>query len=204
MDLIKKNYADWRRNLQPPEAEVWNRRLFQTYNEIAIKLTGRNLQGKNVDLGCGNNVFSLVCQKSSIESWGFDYPDFDLEKDTIPFANYSIDFITMNAVIEHINNPKHILMETKRILKKNGLFFIRTPNWQLDFKNFYNNQDHVRPYTSVSLKKTLEYSGFSVMFLEPGLIKKSWLWWKLPEFIKWRAASYIKGGTKSILAVAQK
>lgn len=110
----------------------------------------------------------------------------------------------MNAVIEHIKDPSSILKEIKRVLKNEGLLFIRTPNWQLDFKNFYNDPTHVKPYSPDTIKNTLKLAGFEVLFLEPGLVKKSTFWWKLPDKLKWKVASLIKGGTKSILVVGFK
>lgn len=202
MDFLKKSYAEMQR---PPTSttEKLNRRLFKTYNRTAIKVTGKNLGGKSLDLGCGDKGFSLICQKKGIKSYAFDYPEFNLEKDTIPLRDNMIDFVTMNAVIEHIVNPGHILSEAKRVLKGKGLLFIRTPNWKIDFKNFYNDPTHIKPYTPASLKSTLELLAFSVIFLEPGLIEQPWFWWKLPDLIKWRVASWLRGGTKSIIAVAQ-
>lgn len=61
----------------------------------------------------------------------------------------------MNAVIGHIKDPSSILKEIKRVLKNEGLLFIRTPNWQLDFKNFYNDPTHVKPYSPDTIKNTL-------------------------------------------------
>jgi len=202
MDLVKKTYVETYR-VSTLITKKLNRRLFNTYNRIAIKVAGKNLDGKNLDLGCGDKGFSLICQEKGIKSYAFDYPELNLEKDVIPLGDNMIDFVTMNAVIEHIAHPSHILTEVRRVLKRKGLFFIRTPNWQIDFKNFYNDPTHVKPYTPNSLKRILELLGFSVIFLEPGLIEKSWFWWKLPNLIKWRLSSWLKGGTKSIIAVAQ-
>ena len=183
---------------------ILNERLFSTYNRITVKITGNALKGVNVDLGSGDKGFSKYCESIGIKSYPYDYPDFDIEKDALPHRNDSVDFITLNAVIEHINDPSNVLKESMRILKKDGLIFIRTPNWKIDYKNFYNDPTHMKPYSPETLKNVLTLFGFKVVFLEPGLIKKSWLWWKLPYTIKWRTASLIKGGTKSIIAVAMK
>jgi hypothetical protein len=44
-----------------------------------------------------------------------------------------------------------------------------------------------------------ELYNLKTIFIEPGLIEKSWFWWQLPNKIKWHAASLINGGTKSII-----
>jgi SAM-dependent methyltransferase len=181
-----------------------NERLFNTYNRISLKIFGNELGGINIDLGCGDKGFSAFCDTKNITSYPYDYPEFNIETQILQHNDDSIDFVTMNAVIEHIHGPDHIFSEIKRVLKKNGLVFIRTPNWLLDFKNFYNDPTHVKPYTPEGLKHTLELTGFKCIFLEPGLVEKSWVWWQLPNHFKWKIASLLRGGTKSILAVGIK
>ena len=200
---IKTQYAI--NHARPSAQSIYlNNRLFNTYNKITNKLFGKKLQGTNIDLGSGDKGFTEVCKLNDIISIPYDYPDFDIERDNLAEENISIDFVTMNAVIEHINNPSNILKEIKRVLKDEGLLFIRTPNWQLDFKNFYNDPTHIKPYSPITIKNTLVLAGFDIIFLEPGLVMKSTFWWYLPEKIKWKAASLIKGGTKSILVIGYK
>ncbi len=194
-----KNHSQSNRN-----SSFLNKRLFNTYDRISSRIIGSALKGVNVDLGSGDKGFSRYCESVGIKSYPYDFPDLDIEKDTLPHSNDSVDFITLNAVIEHINDPSNVLKESVRILKRGGLIFIRTPNWKMDYKNFYNDPTHVKPYSPETLKNILTLFGFKVVFLEPGLVEKSWFWWKLPETIKWRVASLIKGGTKSIIAVAIK
>lgn len=183
---------------------VLNRRLLNTYNRISNRVLNRSLSGVNLDLGCGDGGFSAVCSEHGIESTGFDYPQTDLEKDSFDIPDQSVDFVTMNAVIEHITNPANVLGEVYRMLKSGGLIFLRTPNWKMDHKEFYNDPTHVKPYSPESMRRTLQLQNFTVLFLEPGLIEKPWIYWQLPERIKWRVAKRLPGGTKSILAVGQK
>jgi len=46
----------------------------------------------------------------------------------LPFKSNSFDLIIMQDVIEHIDEPKKIIHEIKRILKKEGNIFLSTPN----------------------------------------------------------------------------
>jgi SAM-dependent methyltransferase len=202
MDL-KKNYAV-NINKINDKSFYLSKRLFNTYNKIIQKKIGIKLSGINVDLGSGDKSFSEYLKSIGISSFPLDYPSFDIEKDCMKNENESVDFITMNAVIEHIKNPDNIFKEINRVLKNNGLVFVRTPNWQMDYKNFFNDPTHVKPYTPVSLKETFKLYNLDTIFIEPGLIEKNWFWWKLPNSIKWVIASLIKGGTKSILGVGIK
>jgi len=200
---FKENYAI-KHAKQTDKTLYLNARLFNTYNRITNKLLNKNLKGINIDLGSGDQGFTQYLKTIGIESFPYDYPKFDIEADSLEHEDNSIDFITMNAVIEHIENPDHIFKEIMRVLKSNGLVFIRTPNWQMDYKNFYNDPTHVKPYSPDTLKNRLELYGFDCIFLEPGLIEKNWIWWNLPNKIKWKSASLIKGGTKSILSIGIK
>jgi hypothetical protein len=74
----------------------------------------------------------------------------------------------------------------------------------MDYKNFYNDPTHVKPYTPKSLKQTFEFYNLNTIFIEPGLIEKSWFWWQIPNKIKWFAASLLRGGTKSIIGIGIK
>ena len=109
----------------------------------------------------------------------------------------------MNAVIEHIQDPDNIFIEIKRVLKPGGLLYVRTPNWQMCHQDFYDDPTHVKPYTPKGLRHTFEFYDLNTLFIEPGLVEKGWFWWNLPDSIKWRVSSYIAGGTKSIIGVAQ-
>lgn len=203
MDSLKSSYAIVHSEINSNSYNL-NRRLFSTYNKISNLIYGHDLKVVNIDLGSGDKMFSKLCYDYDRISYSYDYPDFDIEIDKLNHMDESIDFITMNAVIEHIYNPSNILNECYRVLKKDGIIIIRTPNFQLDYKNFYNDPTHVKPYTPKSLTKILELHNFKVDFCESGLIEKSPIWWKLPNKIKWYISSKILGGTKSILVVGRK
>lgn len=200
---FKERYAI-NHSVEGEESFNLNKRLYSTYNKISVKKLGIELLGKNIDLGCGDKGFTKYLESINIESFPYDYPNFDIENDILNHADCSIDFITMNAVIEHIHNPDNILKEIKRVLKKDGLLFIRTPNWQMDYKNFFNDPTHVKPYTPETIRKTINLYDLKPVFIEPGLIEKHWLWWELPDRFKWKISSIIVGGTKSIIAVGIK
>jgi ubiquinone/menaquinone biosynthesis C-methylase UbiE len=59
---------------------------------------------------------------------GIDTYLLDVDKDTLPCTDDSIDFITALDIIEHLINPDNLLREAWRCLKKGGYFLITTPN----------------------------------------------------------------------------
>ena len=201
--ILKEKYAHNHRSASKNSLDL-NKRLFSTYNKISQQNLNRGLTGINIDLGCGDRGFTKYLNSINIESYAYDFPSYDIEKDSLDHSDGTIDFITMNAVIEHIENPDNIFQEINRTLKPQGLVFIRTPNWLFSYKEFFNDPTHVKPYTPDSLKHLISLYGLSPIFIEPGLVGKNSFWWKLPEYIKWYAASKLIGGTKSIIAVGMK
>ena len=173
-------------------------RLLKTYNRIVKLMINRTL----IDIGAENEGFVRTCNASGLYATSLDYPEFDAEVDKFKQPDNSIDYITLNSVIEHLAEPYNIIKEINRILVPGGYVFIRTTNFQLDYRNFYNDVTHKKPYTPYSLNMLLELYDFEVVYNEPGLICKSKIWNKLP--LKWRIASLIKGGSKSIIIVGKK
>lgn len=48
--------------------------------------------------------------------------------DRIPFDDDSFDMVFATEIIEHLNNPRHMLAEAQRVLKRKGVLIITTPN----------------------------------------------------------------------------
>lgn len=68
----------------------------------------------------------------------------------MPFNNDSFDILHCSHIIEHFGYPDiiKVLDEIFRITKKGGYVIIRSP---LMHPNFYNDIDHVRPYSPKTL-----------------------------------------------------
>ena len=126
-----------------------------------------------------------------------------MDVEALEFPDNSFDIVFDSGTFSSIELEKG-LQEIHRVLKPGGVVIMRTPNFQKDWKGFYNDPTHVKPYTPAGLSTTLKIYGFKVIFCEPGLICKSKLYWKLPKFIKWHVASWIRGGTKSIMVIGEK
>lgn len=94
-----------------------------------------------LDIGCGGGNNMDTMQKIGWQTIGidFDVKAVDNAKNkgldarsgdlfSQHFANESFDAIIMNHVIEHVPNPKKLMLESKRILKTGGTMTIMTPN----------------------------------------------------------------------------
>jgi len=161
-----------------------------------------------VDVGAGDKFIERPLRQLGAKYHPIDADDLDLNSEYLPFSDDSVDFVIMLAVIEHISEIDHLMTEVKRVLKKNGVLYITTPNFKYCFRDFYNDPTHIRPFTEVSLKKLVEMYLFESVRVFPGLrckprymytrnnafkkaaripfIKKHWF---LPDWLYGRATS---------------
>lgn len=92
------------------------------------------------------------------------------------FEDIFFDIITLTDVFEHSCEPKKMLLEIKRILKKDGILFIKVPNGNysllklrfakltrgLKDYDIFDSYEHVVHYTQKTLRNMLEACGFKV------------------------------------------
>lgn len=99
-----------------------------------------DLTGKVVlDIPCGDGRASYEFKKKGAEVKAYDlFPDFmklsDVESkyadlsETLPIEDESVDYIICQEGIEHIPNQLKVLQEFNRVLKKDAILLITTPN----------------------------------------------------------------------------
>ena len=63
------------------------------------------------------------------ERYEFDYLNINVEAEALPFEDGCFDIVIFCEVIEHLtNDPVQALLNLKRVLKKDGLMILSTPN----------------------------------------------------------------------------
>lgn len=128
-----------------------------------------------LDLGSGDQFLRLAVDGTNYIP--LDIDDMDFESEALPIPDDSVDILFSLAVVEHINNIDHFMSECFRVLKPNGIIYLSTPNFRYCFRDFYNDPTHVRPFTDVSLCKTVEYYGFkSVEVFPSARCKTDWFY----------------------------
>ena len=116
-----------------------------------------------LDIGCGRGELSLHFSKyhnvHAIDNSDFKHPTnykythMDLVRG-IDLPDNSFDIIFSKSVIEHFRNPLDLLEEMKRVLKPNGTFICMTPDWESQYRNFYNDCTHLTFFEEISQRRS--------------------------------------------------
>lgn len=143
--------------------------------------------GRVLDIGCGRGKMLSLLKKRKWQTIGTEisaeacrhareYLNLDVipkELTEIKFPNNYFDVITLYNSLEHLHNPKEVLIECNRILKPKGWIIVILPN--IDsiqsgiFKDRWFHLDVPRHYYHFSpstLKKMLDITGLKVCKLE--------------------------------------
>jgi ubiquinone/menaquinone biosynthesis C-methylase UbiE len=85
-----------------------------------------------LDIGCGDGYF-LKRQNKIIERYGLDKRLGDPVTSKLDFPDEYFDYVTMLAVIEHLDNVEEILAEIHRVLRPQGRLIFTTPKESAEF-----------------------------------------------------------------------
>ncbi len=131
---------------------------------------------KNVlDLACGTATFKKVFETYGVIYKGVDIDNndeknniykCDIANQDLPFNDQTFDLIFFKMVIEHLNFDEisNCLSEALRVLKPKGKLIVMTPDWEWDYKYFFEEYTHQTPFTISSLKSALKMANFNVDF----------------------------------------
>ena len=114
----------------------------------------RHLDGQCIDIGCGIGDFLF----NRPQTVGVDINPYTvnfceqrgldarvMQPDVLPFDVNTFDSVLMDNVLEHLSDPAPLLLEVRRVMKKNGLLLIGVPGkrgWGSDpyHKVFYDER----------------------------------------------------------------
>jgi 2-polyprenyl-3-methyl-5-hydroxy-6-metoxy-1,4-benzoquinol methylase len=173
-DELEKHYEGYGRN------DYLSPITIKRYNELLDKFEPYRKTNKLIDVGCGIGYFLEEAKKRGWEVYGTEYTDkainictekgISIKKGVLNPVNYSsemFDIITSFEVIEHINNPHIELSNFKSILRKGGLIYVTTPNFnsilRYRFKADYNiisYPEHLSYYTPKTLTNIFKRNDF--------------------------------------------
>jgi len=109
----------------------------------------------------GFKVKGLDVSKRSIEmSPDLDIDLIDSDGKTWPYPDSTFDIVYSKSFIEHLQNPEVYLKEAYRVLKSGGKIINLTPDWEANYKKFFDDFTHKTPFTAVSLMNITKSVGF--------------------------------------------
>ena len=142
------------------------------YNNYPLKLCAYLYQifkfkkgMKMLEVGCGRGEFLENFHKLGLNVFGLDISpeaksfkeEFnikicDVENERLPFDDNTFDIVYSKSFIEHLYYPERYLREAHRVLKPNGLLLTLVPDWESNYKIYFDDFTHRTPFTFISLK----------------------------------------------------
>lgn len=84
----------------------------------------------------------------------------DVENDGLPYADNSFDVIYTKSFLEHFYYPERFIKEALRVLKPGGLMLNLVPDWEANYRKYFDDYTHRTPFTTVSLRDIQSIHGF--------------------------------------------
>ena len=197
-------YNDGHRKLyvgkeKPDETYLQGRYLAgkSTFDFLSQHLEIRN---KHIlEVGCGSGAILKYLHDHGARVKGIDlsreYLEYGREQYKLDLENINLfdlpeshkfDLIIYSDVLEHILNPKDHLEKIKKLLKQNGILYIKVPGikhtrqaYHFDFLKSLQNA-HVYYFTSTSLTNLVSSCGFSKVYSDE-MVRSLWRIAELPE-----------------------
>jgi 2-polyprenyl-3-methyl-5-hydroxy-6-metoxy-1,4-benzoquinol methylase len=133
-----------------------------------------------LDVGCGEGWILELAMKRGWHAYGTEFSSKAIEicekKGIKMYAGVlepkniqekDFDIIVSSETIEHINNPRDELANIHRLLRRGGLFYVTTPNFNSYLRRLVKDKydiikypEHLSFYTTVTLNKILKDTGF--------------------------------------------
>ncbi|WP_448519840.1 class I SAM-dependent methyltransferase [Rhodoflexus sp.] len=150
------------------------------YEELLQSWEPYRQTNRLLDVGCGVGYFLETAKTKGWEVHGTEYTDraveicaakgIAMQKGALNpelYAPESFDILTSFEVIEHINQPRDEMAKFYQLLRKGGLVYITTPNFNSTLryylKEHYNviaYPEHLSYYTPATLERLMQSIGF--------------------------------------------
>ena len=156
------------------------------YHEILDQFESSRKTNKLLDVGCGIGYFLEVAKKRGWEVYGTEYTEeaikiceskgIQMKQGILDPTHYdleSFDVITSFEVIEHINNPQIEISHISSLLRKGGLFYVTTPNFNSLLRYYLGPKynvigwpEHLSYYTPSTINKLIKKYQFKKVFIQ--------------------------------------
>jgi SAM-dependent methyltransferase len=134
---------------------------------------------KLLDIGCGRGEFLSGFIDCGVQGYGVDisFPlekylvnaDLriaNLEKEKLPYEDNFFDVVYSKSVIEHFYYPENLVQEMYRVLKPGGIVITLCPDWEFNYKSYFDDYTHRSPFMQSSLRDIQLIHGFEIITVE--------------------------------------
>jgi len=184
IDLLKREITNYYQNWQDSVYEEERANRAVSFRRIISKIKSLKPTGKLLDVGCATGALLIEAKKKGYEVYGIESSSWASEIargkyglnvttgfiEGSEFSRNSFDIVTMVDVIEHFQEPGVSLQKIFRLLKKDGLICVVTPNIEsFAAKIFGERWWHIRPghffyFSPQTIKTLFEMAGFETIF----------------------------------------
>lgn len=166
----------------------WHGRKWRILKEFLPKINGQIL-----DIGCADGTttaqIARILPEAQITGLDYHTEAINFAQKTnqkikfvvgnahkLPFKNRSFDLITIMETLEHLENPRQVLAEIHRVLKKNGYLIIGQDTDSLLFKlvwflwtkwkGYVWTNSHISCMRPKQLLELVKKSGFEIQYFD--------------------------------------
>jgi 2-polyprenyl-3-methyl-5-hydroxy-6-metoxy-1,4-benzoquinol methylase len=177
---LEKHYATYPRNNKIAPLTL------RRYNELLDEFEQYRQHNRILDIGCGDGYFLATAKVRGWQVVGTEYTDDAIQVciqkgiqmykgaiESIRFHDTEFDVITSFEVIEHLNNGNVHVRGINKLLRKNGLFYFTTPNFNSISRRILGGNwsvieypEHLSYYTS----QTIDFLMKSCLFKKQRLL----------------------------------
>jgi SAM-dependent methyltransferase len=173
-DELQNHYAGY------PRATAISPVTVKRYEELLEKFEPYRRNNRILDVGCGDGHFLVVAKRKGWEVYGTEFTTdavnicrakgIHMHQGSIQsFApGLEFDVITSFEVLEHINDGREHVTKISSLLRKGGMFYFTTPNFNSLSRrrlggswNVIEFPEHLVYYTPRTISKLLSETGFS-------------------------------------------
>lgn len=167
-EYFNNKYSEFIHNYQSDFRTI----VFEHYFEKICKYS--NKSGNFIDIGCADGMFMKLAKEHGFSAYGIDVASVitkakefgvvmngDVLDCLKNFDDNFFDIVTIVDAIEHFRSPNDVIELVSKKLKKGGIVFIETPNFDADNKPDRMSR-HFHLFNKTSIKFLLEKNGLAV------------------------------------------